>query len=198
VLAKKGSILMSIFRDAQHDVYDGGYITHAISLLSDLCWRLADMPYEVLILDKRAFTPSTWRGGDMEMLFKIHNDTAHTTPPLAAQSLPPVIKTYEEALAHWRTRNEILTDMPEWATSYTGSYVIHAFDNFKKYANEITLEYILARQSNFACAVYPAIRHAIVSGVITSVEDFSKQSNEAIMILELLEMILRMYWHKVA
>ena len=35
----------------------------------------------------------------------------------------------------------------------------------------ITLDYILARNSNFALALYPAVKHALDNGVLVAAED---------------------------
>ena len=68
----------------------------------------------------------------------------------------------------WESAN----DLEDWEADYSSTYALHAFrstdhsvpiNNF----DGITMEYVLARQSNFARAVYPAIRHAIEAGIVS-------------------------------
>jgi len=67
-----------------------------------------------------------------------------------------------------------------WRRDWRNSYILHGWNNaFKTDMSEevleelfdgkdefITLEYVLARSSNFARAVYPAVRHAVDVGVL--------------------------------
>jgi hypothetical protein len=66
----------------------------------------------------------------------------------------------------WNDNESVVRE--EWEIDYSASYVIHAFHNvvIEGWDNQITLEYVNARQSNYARAVYPAIWHAIWNGVI--------------------------------
>ena len=63
-------------------------------------------------------------------------------------------------------------DFEQWEADYSSTYALHAFrstgdsvriQNF----DGITMEYILARQSNFARAVYPVFQHAIEAAIVS-------------------------------
>ncbi len=59
---------------------------------------------------------------------------------------------------------------------WRGSYAVHGWNSVVKAlgdtqaifgnAEGITLEYVLARKSQFANAVYPAVKHALDNGII--------------------------------
>jgi hypothetical protein len=136
------------------------------------------MPGEVLILQRNAFAPSSWRLEDTQSLLKPHLETAPLSSSEAdAGGLWPVPTTAAEARKWWDDRlstyawwsDNKTVRREEWEIDYSASYVIHAFHNSKiaEWDNEITLGYVTARQSNYARAVYPAIWHAIDTGVIT-------------------------------
>ena len=65
-MSMKGSELMRLWLENQHIVYDGGWITHAVTLFNKMSRRLAAIPGEVLILAESAFAPSSWELQDME------------------------------------------------------------------------------------------------------------------------------------
>jgi hypothetical protein len=53
---------------------------------------------------------------------------------------------------------------------FSATYVLHAFDDdvgrIRGWDGQITPRYVLARQSNYARAVYPAVWHAAEAGII--------------------------------
>ncbi|KAK9350126.1 hypothetical protein V1523DRAFT_420769 [Lipomyces doorenjongii] len=170
-MAIKGSEMMRVWLKYEHIVYDGGWLTHAVILLTDLSRSLVKIPYEVLILDRYALAPSSWWRDDAQALFGSHSQSQ--APNLGAADpdrLPLTTANTEEV---WEAARA--SSRQEWEKDYSNSYAIHAFknidwehplDNFDK----ITLHYVLSRQSNFARAVYPAVQHAVEAGVI-SLED---------------------------
>jgi Glycosyltransferase sugar-binding region containing DXD motif len=164
ILAVKGSELMRLWLKNEHIVYDGEWITHAVILLNKMARRLAAIPREVLILDESAFAPGSWELEDMEYLFGSHFKVQ-----------PSGLTNLTEGGYH-PGDEEALWDSAEnfepWEADYSSTYALHAFrgtDNsiLIKNFDEITMEYILARQSNFARAVYPAVRHAINAGIVS-------------------------------
>lgn len=63
-------------------------------------------------------------------------------------------------------------DFEQWEADYSSTYALHAFRGIDRSVpinnfDGITMEYILARQSNFARAVYPALQHAIEAGIVS-------------------------------
>ncbi|KAK9234285.1 hypothetical protein V1525DRAFT_367154 [Lipomyces kononenkoae] len=167
-MAIKGSEMMRIWLKYEHIVYDGGWLTHAVILLTDLSRRLVQIPYEVLILDRYALAPSGWWRDDAQALFGSHSQSQAPNLAAADPHRPPLTTANAEEL--WEAGRA--SSREEWEKDYSNSYAIHAFknidrghplDNFDK----ITLQYVLSRQSNFARAIYPAIQHAVEAGIIS-------------------------------
>ncbi|KAK9235409.1 hypothetical protein V1525DRAFT_270983 [Lipomyces kononenkoae] len=167
-MAIKESEMMRLWYEYEHVVYDGEWITHAVILLSNLSTTLVQIPYEVLILDRYALAPSGWERDDAQELFGSHYN-AHAPPSAAADPQRPPLTT-ADAERLWKAARS--SSREEWEKDYSNSYAIHAFKNIEEAENplenfdKITLQYVLSRRSNFARAVYPAVQHAVESGII--------------------------------
>jgi hypothetical protein len=169
VMSQPGSALQSIYLSEQHQVFDNRWTTHSVDLLSTLSYRLQSVPMEVLILGIKIFSPSSWRQEDIEALFNPHTDTPASLPDddqrLNKEGLRKVPTTFQDAVEYWNKSKK--NDQPEWEIDYSGSYVIHAFDGHSNFwPDHVDVEYIMARQSNYARLVYPAVKHAIDNGKI--------------------------------
>ncbi|KAH8664507.1 hypothetical protein BX600DRAFT_301105 [Xylariales sp. PMI_506] len=176
------STLMEIYYHAAHEFFDGSWATASVYLLTDLATRLSPLPSEVLILHPRAFAPTSWELEDQKRLFSPKlpspNSTSHSTTITKVEDLE---SSCQDILA-WlkdseRGENDVdptgrLRD--DWELDLSSSYVLHAFDDeigkIRGWDHQVDLKYVLARQSNYARAVYPAIRHAIQAGVISKDE----------------------------
>lgn len=155
-MSQKGSVLMKMWVEGQNKVYDGKWTTHSNILLTSLSESLVPKEGgdEILILDIKSFAPSSWEIEDATELFEEH--------PRGV-----VRDTSENGSA--ATNNDTLP----WEIDYSPSYVIHAFkapgNNIANFHPEgITMRYLLAQQSNFARAVYPAVKHAVDAGIISA------------------------------
>lgn len=166
MMSKPRSALLSIFMSEQHRVFDNGWLTHSIELLSTIAYRLQAVPGEVMILGVKAFTPSGWRVDAVEALFNPHNDTEPSIPSEGKDELPKTPIGFQDTVDYWIHRNS--EGRAEWEIDYSSSYVIHATDGIADsyWPKRVDFEYVMARQSNFARAVYPAIKHAIDVGII--------------------------------
>jgi hypothetical protein len=80
--------------------------------------------------------------------------------------LPEIPIGFQGTVDYWVHRN--WEGKAEWEIDYSSSYVIHAFDGLADlyWPKRVDLEYVVARQSNYARAVYPAIKHAMDVGII--------------------------------
>jgi hypothetical protein len=136
-----------------------------VYLLSDLARRLLPLPSEVLILHPNAFAPTSWEAEDQKRLFLPKLDWLPTSS-VALPGADNVKATCLDALA-WLQERE---DLDTWELDFSSSYVLHAFDDeiphIRGWDHQINVKYVLARQSNYARAVYPAIRHAVEAGII--------------------------------
>jgi hypothetical protein len=118
-MAVKGSELMRLWLKNEHVVYDGGWITHAVTLLNKLSRRLAALPREVLILEETAFAASSWELPEMEYLFGSHFEVQ----PSDSTKLAEVGSHFENAEAVWDSAG----DFESWEADNSSTYALHAF-----------------------------------------------------------------------
>ncbi|KAI9736832.1 MAG: hypothetical protein M1818_005883 [Claussenomyces sp. TS43310] len=166
MMSKPRSALMSILMSEQHRVFDNEWLTHSVELLSTIAYRLQAVPGEVMILGVKAFAPSSWRVDAVEALFNPHDDTETSIPKEGKDELPKIPIGSQDTIDYWVHRN--WEGRAEWEIDYSSSYVIHAFDGMAEsyWPERVNFEYVMARQSNLARAVYPAIKHAVDAGII--------------------------------
>ena len=191
-LARPHSALVEVFREAM-DAYYNGVWAISVEILTDLAYRLHAIPGEVLIMNPRAFAPASFELDDQFRLFQPHPDgsssSADSLVGLENAAHQPVGKGKELGAIQFKDRplHETCVDaltwlgereragrMETWEMDFSATYVLHAFDDdshrVKGFDGKITLPYVLARQSNYARAVYPAIFHALQEGILPAEE----------------------------
>jgi hypothetical protein len=165
-MSQKGSALMKIFEKAQHEVYDGEWTTHSVKLLTRLSNSLMPISNEILILERKAFTPTSWEAEEMIILFLNHPEAAELPPAsddLETFFAPPDInQLWEEAKSR---------QLEEWELDFSSSYAVHAMSPTHHVGKvpgftDVTLDYVLQRQSNYARVTFPAVWHALKTGAI--------------------------------
>jgi hypothetical protein len=165
ILSTPASALITAFDALQNDAFDGQWATHSIDLLTRLVSDFAPRHYEVLVMEQDAFFPLDWETG-VDVLYGLHGDEEPENEP-------------EPENPHSFNSTTYIADplasrlQPTWACNWSVSYALHGWKSalvhrghlFGKYGG-ISLGYVLARDSNFARAVYPAVKHALDNGVI--------------------------------
>ncbi|KAK4126784.1 glycosyltransferase family 32 protein [Parathielavia appendiculata] len=180
-LSRPHSNLAEIFFTAMDAFYNGVWAI-SVDILTDLAFRLHAVPGEVLIVHPRAFAPASWELEDQVRLFQPHIETKRTSSAAvldrhegaAAAMLPSELRnTCQDALA-WLAEREKKGRVESWEIDFSATYVLHAFDDYadqiQGWDGNITLQYVLARQSNYARAVFPAVSHAVQAGIISKEE----------------------------
>jgi hypothetical protein len=177
-LAQPHSSLVEIYYNAMHMFYNGRWAI-GVDILTDLAYRLDKVPGEVLIMNPRAFAPTSWEVSDQKRLFEPHLGTPRATAnggaldDVAGQPNDLRKNTCTDAL-EWLRERELADRMESWEMDFSATYVLHAFDDdighIRGWDHQINLKYVLARQSNYARAVYPAVWHAVKSGIIPKEE----------------------------
>ncbi|KAF8852025.1 hypothetical protein BDZ45DRAFT_750027 [Acephala macrosclerotiorum] len=128
---------------------------------------------EVLILQSCAFSPVGWELPGIERLFRPHFET----PEIKAlfQGIAEEEEGRCEGIFGWLRDLEKEMAGEEWEIDFESTYVLHAFDEgierIKGWNHRVDLGYVLRRQSNYARAMFPAVRHAIEAGVIEGVKE---------------------------
>jgi hypothetical protein len=179
----------TLFHRAAHEFFDGEWDTASIRLLTDLGNRLAALPSEVLILQPQAFSPISWQENDQKHLFQPSIDPSTATTPeseLREQTLKTEAAesgTCGDVLAWIKYREVVKGGGQPVGKGFVGagreldfssSYVLHAFDAaVEKVLGKgrgVDVRYVLARESNYARAVFPAVWHAVQEGIIPKEE----------------------------
>lgn len=170
MMATPGSMLIDLFWHASHQFFDGNWTTASTSLLTDLANRLTNVPGQVLVLQPSAFSPVSWEWEDEMHLYMTQSTTAS---PLFNELLPWGPGHAEPSCADilaWLKlgHGEGVEGMWEW--DLISAYVLHGFDNFSDripgWDGNVSLSYVLARQSIYSRAVYPLVQHAVEHKVI--------------------------------
>lgn len=170
MMSVAGSSLMKIYLRTAQEYFDGVWATASVFVLTDLVDKMGNIEGEVLVLGEKAFAPMSWEREDQIRLFK-----PHLRPPTTI-SVPKTLDhgsldTCQEKYEWLRWMEALGTRKEDWEIDFSSSYVLHAFDDEvgsigAGWDGKITLDYVLARRSNYARAVFPAISHAIDAGVI--------------------------------
>lgn len=153
------SDLVTAYHALQDVVFNGSWSTHSVDLFTRVALEFSARENEVLILEQDAFFPLGWNSWHFKALYEVHDDD---DPEITSSS------NVEEFVRSFKM------DYPAtWVQDRRSSYVLHGFNSgirhyrslFREF-DGITVDYVLARKSNFARAVYPAVKHAIDNGVI--------------------------------
>lgn len=172
VLATRDSALVRLMNQEAPRVYDGRWITHAVHLLTNVSYSMANIPGEVLIMDQKAFAPYSWEQESVNALLERHQGEigtpeAFTTGRMDLFTNSPM-EVWEE------TRQRALGPKRNWEHDLSEAYFIHKFfndvENPQGY-NGVSVPYILARDSNYARAAYGIVRRGIQEGIINETDD---------------------------
>lgn len=175
--------LMTAFTLLQDRIFQTGeWTTHSIDLLT---WLIRDFSgrddgEQALLLSREAFCRIGWEEAQVRKFYTIEDisggkNMRHEKEPIIHDD---VTRNMTDYVAHF-DRDEHETPVFNRETlpmDWRSSYVLHGWnsvvknvgDTQKVFGNDegITLEYVMSRKSQFANAVYPAIKHAVDNGVI--------------------------------
>ena len=174
IMATPGNRMISAYNALQNTIYDGGWETHSVFLLTSLAREFASVGNHVMIVPQDTFFPLSWEKGDLETLYQVHPDAGEL------ETNNRSIKNQTEFISNFH-----LWPPESWRHDWRLSYVLHGWtssikNNFDGNENTpelfdeykgISLDYILARNSNFARAVYPAVKDALDSGFLDEFMD---------------------------
>ena len=178
IMATKDNILMRTYHELQDTVFDGSWANHAVGLLSTLAREFSPYTRQVLITHKETFFPFSWWDDDLRIIYQVNG----TQPEKAVENNRP-LENITEFIDHFELRQP---ERPQdtWHVDWRLSYTLHGWNHgveglieaqkgedeslFGSFGS-ITLEYVLSQNSNFARAVYPAVRHAVDSGWLDAV-----------------------------
>jgi hypothetical protein len=164
-MSEKGGELISRWRERMHRVYDGGWTTHSDRAITYVAEGLEDEGdgCEVLILGKNAFTPLGGRYSSYKKMFSEYDDGALPANVTQGDELP----WHSDEI----TVNNSAEETPPWGMDWACTYLVHVISTRKPRdganSNGISPRSVLERNSNFAVAVYPIVKHLYDTGMIT-------------------------------
>jgi len=161
ILAQKEAALTYLMQRESPLAFNGGWQKHSIRLITPLAETLTGVSNEVLIMDEKYFSPTSWTPESADELFAPHNETA--VPIREPES--------EDPIARWENRGKQNT---KWEIDLSSTYLLHAYKarghDVPGFAG-VTLPYVLKRDSNYALAAWPIVRHALDNGIIGEEDD---------------------------
>ena len=179
MLSRPHSAFIEIYYEAYHRFFTGEWDRASVVLLTDLAMRVAAVPRAVLLVEARAFAPFSWEVFDMNRLygFLLGRPDDRDGGARVAAEMPGGLEegTCGDAMAWLKEREKSKGKGVEEDLSNT--YVLHAFDaNLGAFYGlfsprlDVDLAYVMRRESNFARAVWPAVKHAIEAGLLPEVK----------------------------
>jgi hypothetical protein len=163
-MAVQGARLMRLWAERMHHVYDGDWTTHSNGALTAVGERLVREEGEVLIMDREAFAPGSWEARDNEMLFAPNETVSNLEGVVQGDALAAFDEAFEE---RWVHPERFLEGERDWSSTYMlHAFSPHRFGHKVPGFEHVTPRYVLARQSNFARAVYPIARMMYNQGLI--------------------------------
>ena len=176
LLSTRNNTLMKAYHALQDVIFDGEWATHATELLSTLTNDFSPTDNQVLELEQDAFFPSSWNPQDVRDLYRVREDVG----PSPANN--PSINGLQNFIDNFELGPPANTWQRDWRVSYAlhgwsstlpggRQSKLSAGDTQKMFGafGGINLPYMLARNSDFALAVYPAVKHALDSGFLDGV-----------------------------
>ena len=168
------SDLITAFDRLQDAVFDGEWTTHSIKLLTALARDFSFREGEVLSLPREAIYPVGWAQADIAEFYRVSessriDDDIHR---LCQETLTRGVTDY---VHRFLNRTDPVLEKKFWSSSLCESYALHGWSSAQANMNQtglfaefdgINLDYVLAKRSRFAQAVYPAVKHAIDTGVL--------------------------------
>lgn len=172
VLATKESALVKLMNQEAPRVYDGKWITHAVHLLTNVSYSMANVPGEVLIMDQKAFAPYSWEQKSVDALLERHEGDVGT-PEVFTTGRTGIMAT--NPMQVWEESSQgLLHTQHAWKYDFSEAYFIHKFFNDVKNPrgySGVSVPYILARDSNYARAAWAIVQRGIKDGFIDEKDD---------------------------
>ncbi|PHH83867.1 hypothetical protein CDD83_2900 [Cordyceps sp. RAO-2017] len=152
-MASKNSKALRTWAEMMPERFDQGWMTHSNDLLTTIAEQLVPEG-EALIMEQQAFAPGAWEDNDIKRLFEPHDDVPSNLERLAKGEPLPAPED----------------DRPEWAWNWNKTYILHAYRIEDTDRNWITPRSLLDRRSDFARAVYPAVKSLYDNAAIAAEE----------------------------
>lgn len=164
-MARSDSALVRLMNQEMPVEFTGEWQHHSTGLITPIAQRIAYVPGEVLIMDDKAFAPTSWLDGSAAALYSEQDESKAPAPAAGAVNVDTT-----DPMERWIHRYT----KQHWELDWSQTYFLHAFKPLytkpPRY-DGISLAYVLRRKSNYAVAAYPAVMQAIEDGIIDRAAD---------------------------
>lgn len=164
-MATKDSSLVNLMNIEMPIEFSGEWQHHSTGLITPIAERISFVPGEVLILDQKAFAPTSWVDDSASALFSEREDHENAVSVDDQKNVGTL-----NATDRWYSR----TKGPDWEIDFSQTYFLHAFKALwgplARY-DGISLPYILRRKSNYALALWPVVMQGIRDGIINESDE---------------------------
>lgn len=170
-LATAGSALVRLMNEEMPVAFTGEWQQHSVGLITSIAQRIAYVPGEVLILDDKAFAPTSWADASAHGLFSEQEEEEEGGRKEGAAAAGLVNVDSVDAMERWHNQT---TEGLWWEMDFSQTYFLHAFKALwspPPRFDGISLAYVLRRKSNYAVAAWPAVIQAIKDGIIDEAND---------------------------
>lgn len=166
ILSTKGNKFNKVFLKLMDLEFDQSWTRHSVFLMSRLLLDFHYQPHQILRLPQETFFPYSWEDDDLQTMYLVHESSEPANPV--------VVNHPTKNTTDYISNFTIWPPGDTWKVDWRLSYIVHGWNHaaetktemlFGKY-KEISLEYVMAQNSNFARAVGPAVRHALDSGLL--------------------------------
>ncbi|EHA49691.1 hypothetical protein MGG_15354 [Pyricularia oryzae 70-15] len=167
ILAAADSAVVRILHRESLRVFDGGWITHSVDLLTRVANALAAAPGEVLIMDFKAFSPFSWEQESVNQLLARHPGEAVPAPEAGGRKESGDVTA--DALWEDKMAASATGATPKWVYDFSDAVFLHKIFNSVDPPpgyNGVNVPYVLARDSNYAVATWEIVKKGIEQGLI--------------------------------
>lgn len=164
-MATKDSALVDLMRREMPVEFSGEWQHHSTGLITPIAERVSYVPGEVLIMDQKAFAPTSWWDDSASTLFSERGDDEKAVSVDDQVNMGTL-----NATDRWFSRAK----GREWEIDFSQTYFLHAFKAMwgpVAHFDGISLQYILRRKSNYALAVWPVVQQGIREGIINESDE---------------------------
>ena len=174
LLSTRNNRLMKAYHALQDVIFDGRWATHATDLLTTMAKDFSPADNQVLVLPQDSFFPLSWEVQDLKDLYGVHEEIGE--PAVNNRPIDNTTDFIKNFQLHppntWQRDWRLSYTLHGWFSALLGGQTSLSADEIKNIFGAfdgINLEYVLAQNSNFARAVYPAVKHALDNGFLDGV-----------------------------
>ncbi|KAK7697409.1 hypothetical protein SLS64_013547 [Diaporthe eres] len=168
ILAARDAALTRIMKQETPKAFNGDWVSHSVGLITSVAQAVASIPREVLIMDPGAFAPFTWTQESVNAALERHEGDA---PPVQRQDTLAgrgmLSAAAVDPMPVWERHRA--AEKKAWAHDFSDAFFFHNYFNDvenPKGFSEVTVPYVLARDSNYALAAWPIVKQGIKDGYI--------------------------------